>query len=72
MNLLLENISIDWETLREQKTALIKTITSKHESNCEVTKNEAKKLDGILHLLDYLQDQAVESGIFSEEEIFGQ
>ena len=70
MNLILENINIDWAELREQKLILINTIDDKEHSECEITKAEGKELNGILHLLDYIQDQGVESGMWTEEEIF--
>lgn len=70
-NLLLENINIDWSELRIQKQSLISICMDKTSSECEVTRNEGEDVQGIIYLIDYLQDQAVESGIWTEKEVFG-
>jgi len=51
--------NIDWSLLREQKLTL---------SKIAVVENH---LSGILHLIDDIQDRAVESGKWTEKEIFG-
>ena len=56
--------NIDWEELRKQKSFINEAL--KHPQF-----RDSKELDGILHLIDNIQDNAVESGIWTEEEIFG-
>ena len=65
--LILKNFNPDWEELRQQKYALIDAIEL-----CQLNPIgiEFEKLIGILHLIDYIQDQGVASGIWSEKEIF--
>jgi len=48
---------LDWTLLREQKQWLLL-------HDCD----EAR---GLTHLLDALQDEAVDSGMFTENEVFG-
>lgn len=48
----------DWELLRQQKQALL---------NAE----ESEEFNGLINLIDNIQDNAVESGIWKEGEIFG-
>lgn len=59
--------NIDWSELRQQKTQLLDTITwlSNFPAN-----NIAKDLDGILHLIDHLQDYAVDELGINENHIF--
>lgn len=64
--------NIDWKLLRRQKsglTELRQRLTDKGASEVEMA--EAQDITGILHLVDNVQDNAVESGIFTEEEVFG-
>lgn len=49
---------IDWAMLREQKAWLFR--------------QDNEFADGILNLLDAIQDEAVASGIATEEEVFGE
>lgn len=58
------NYELNWKLLHEQKKAFIEIILG-HSS--EETKN---KLDGILSILDAIQDQAVEIHGLSEIEVF--
>jgi len=53
-------IQIDWELLRRQKEWLMNYTDDSHE-----------EIDGLIQLLDSLQDLAIESGEFSEETVFG-
>jgi len=56
--------NIDWALLRKQKLALMEVIIpyfGETEDN----------LTGILHLIDNIQDCAVESGKWTEKEVFG-
>ena len=57
-------MNIDWKLLREQKLFLY----SMADSPSEWQRTNAW---GLLALLDALQDQAVDSGEASEEEVFG-
>jgi hypothetical protein len=43
----------------------------KYTSDCEITRAEASDIDGVVNFLDYIQEVAVESGVWSEEEVFG-
>jgi hypothetical protein len=52
------NIDINWAYLRKQKEWLLK-----HDNDYA---------DGLIHLLDDIQDAAVESGECTEQEVFGQ
>lgn len=56
-NLLLEDFTPDWAEMRKQKQLLLAM--------------DAEVYGSTIHLLDYIQDQAEESGIWTEEEIFG-
>ena len=49
-------MKLDWELLRAQKQWLLKF--------------DCSEAEGLIHLLDYLQDQAVDSGEFTEQEVF--
>lgn len=57
-------MNIDWKLLREQKLFLY----SMADSPSEWQRTNAW---GLVHLLYALQDQAVDSGEASEEEVFG-
>ena len=57
----IEFINIDWVLLRDQKLALVQCISN----------DDDKLLEGILSLLDYIQDTAVETNQYSELEVFG-
>lgn len=62
---LLQDISIDWDAFRKQKETLLLLI----EELEDTSKIEA--LEGILHLMDKIQDEAIESCLWEEEEILG-
>ena len=57
---------IDWEMLKEQKAHFVSVIYSG-----ELKSDQKEALEGILHLLDAIQDHAVDSMGISEEEVFG-
>lgn len=60
---------IDFKLLREQKQALLDLL--ERDQTLEYLREvEIQALDGIIHLLDGLQDSAVDYGM-SEEEVFG-
>lgn len=58
VDIMLEGFNPDFKQLREQKITLLRV--------CDIY----PELDGIVSLLDYIQDQCVRSGIFTEEEVF--
>ena len=58
-SLLLVNFNPDWDLLRKQKLMLL-----------EIT-DEQDELSGLVTLIDYIQDQAVESETWTQEEVFG-
>lgn len=60
-------MGIDWKMLRWQKEVLFEF--SKMEGNFNITELE-NSCEGILSLLDSLQDAVVEDGLFKEEEVF--
>lgn len=59
--------NIDWKLLREQKQTLSKIVDPFYDPK----PRNAHHLYGILHLIDDIQDKAVESGKWTEKEIFG-
>lgn len=60
MNLLLENFNPDWQQLRRQKLMLL-----------DIVKDDDNELYGLIKLIDYIQDEAVRVGTWTEEEVFG-
>jgi len=63
MEIKINSDRIDWEQLRHQKMAALE-IREQLSYQYEIA------LTGIVHLLDYIQDLAVEHGM-SENEVFG-
>lgn len=67
MEILVNIGNIDWELLKEQKAALLDVL-----ANLKNDKQE-KLLEGILCLIDSIQDEAIDAGlseslVFSSEE----
>ena len=64
-NVMLEDFfcDIDWPALRAQKAELLEQIGR--------TEDPTGNLSGLLHLIDGLQDVAVDSDFFAESEVFG-
>ena len=60
--------NIDWKMLRQQKSTLLQTIFNEK----KVKGNEADDLTGILHLLDAIQDHAVDVLGIDELAVFGE
>ena len=56
---------IDWKELRKQKLVLLEIVLTTK------SKKKAKALDGVINLIDSLQDGAVETGAYKLEEVFG-
>lgn len=67
MNILLENFNPDWEQLRQQKLTLLELVDS-----VSPAERLYDDLFGVIQLLDYIQDQAAISTLWTEEEIFGE
>lgn len=63
-------IGIDWKLLREQKTHLFETVNSTFDLN-DIFPIYQEAIEGIIVLLDSLQDAVVEDGLFTQEEVFG-
>jgi hypothetical protein len=70
---------INWDMLRQQKIALLELrndldkVLSLDQSwlkDPERLREQADALSGVIHLIDYVQDSAIESGEFSEDEVF--
>ena len=60
-------MKIDWDELRASKEELLQVLMECYGKN----QYRHDKLMGILSLLDEIQDQAVEEGIATEKEVFG-
>lgn len=56
---------LDWKELRKQKLVLLEMVLTTK------SKKKAKALDGVINLIDSLQDDAVETGAYTPEEVFG-
>lgn len=61
--------SIHWQLLREQKRVLLGHIKELESKKTKLTLILA--LTGILHLIDFVQDSAVDSGVATSIEVFG-
>jgi len=58
-------LKIDLDLLRRQKRALINVI-----EGSTVSYEQEDAAEGMLHLLDFIQDSMLEQGLATEEEIF--
>lgn len=56
---------IDWALLRQQKQSLLEAMESVHPSIAE-------DLDGILHLIDHIQDAAAADSRIGIKQVFGE
>ena len=56
---------IDWKQLKKQKLSLLNVLDAKL-----LSREEEEDLTSILHLLDYLQDCAVDEAGISETDVF--
>lgn len=63
----MENLlkNIDYKMLYNQKQVLVNT-----QKNPLLTQNERDALEGVLNLIDSIQDKVVELDILPEEEVF--
>ncbi len=60
-------LNIDYEMLRMQKADLLDVLGD----NADITTSQRMSLEGIVSLIDGVQDDAVFSGELSEIEVFG-
>lgn len=65
------NLNIDFNELRNQKEILINMIQDWGESDDENQRQNAEYVEGLLGLLDEIQDQAVDVHGISEYVVFG-
>ena len=66
-----EKLNIDWDLLHQQKLALVALqVRSTRTGRVKLTRNEQEVIEGIINLLDALQDDAVAAGLwaFPEQE----
>lgn len=61
-------LCIDWRQLRKQERTLRKLIVAAKSS---ITTSQMCDLDGIFRLFDAIQDAGIESGEFSEKQVYG-
>jgi hypothetical protein len=64
------NLNVDFESLKNQKAILINMIQGWGESSDPDQKADAEEAEGILELLDSIQDQAVDVHGESEDDVF--
>lgn len=62
---------IDYPSLKIQKEILIRMIQDWGEATDPIQKQEAEEMEGLLNLLDEIQDNAVSKLGLSEELVFG-
>lgn len=58
-------LKINWPMLAKQKETLLQVISTTNPT-------DASTLDGLVNLLDAMQDDAVISGVATEFEVFGE
>lgn len=63
--------NIDYKKLREQKAILINMIQDWGEADDPDQQKDAQQAEGLVHLIDAIQDNAVENLNMSEGEVFG-
>ena len=56
---------MDWDLLRQQKETLLELISS-----CP-TRTQAEHVDGVIGLIDNIQDDAVDNHGYNEVDVFG-
>jgi hypothetical protein len=61
-------VDIDFKLLRKQKRVLISLASDKR---VRTSKSRVDALEGIINLIDHMQDAAVDSGAASEDTVFG-
>lgn len=60
-------LKLDFKNLRKQKEELLKTVEELEESG-----KDSGNVMGVIHLIDYIQDYAVDESGVSEKEVFGE
>ena len=61
-------MNIDWALLRQQKIHLLEVI--EYLGDTEMTPTHKDSLEGIVHLIDSIQDSAVDEEGYDEDEVF--
>ncbi len=60
-----EKLNIDWDLLHRQKLALVALqLRSTGTGNMKLVRNEREAIEGIVNLLDALQDEAAAAGLW--------
>ena len=57
-------MNVDWPLLRKQKTWILNKVDF-------ANREETEMVDGLVALIDHIQDYAVGNGNATEEEVFG-
>ena len=61
-----EKLSIDWDLLHRQKLALVALqLRSTGTGNVKLTRSEQDAIEGIVNLLDALQDEVAAAGLWA-------
>ena len=61
-----EKLNIDWDLLHRQKLALLALLSrSTGADRVKLTPSDREAIEGIVELLDALQDDAVEAGLWA-------
>ena len=61
---------IDWKLLREQKTKLI-YLMNRARCTIEIEEDDSNAIEGIISLIDAIQDYSTDIMGLSEEDVFG-
>lgn len=64
-NLIIKDLIIDWKLLRNQKLTILNLIDNSDKVPV------VEDLEGVINLINHIQDQAVEYGMATEQEVFG-
>lgn len=59
---------VDWRLLKKQKLALVDIVIADPEGR---SAEEIAALEGVINLIDALQDAVIEDGLFSIDDVFG-
>lgn len=65
-DLLIKDLVIDWSLFRNQKLTILNLINNSDDIPV------VEDLEGVINLMNHIQDQALQSEIWTEEEIFGE
>lgn len=64
-------MNLDWKQLREDKLWLLKLISEMENNRDAWTQSDIDHADGIIMMIDAVQDYAVDSDEIPESEVFG-